>query len=68
MLAHTDVLQAYEEGLQEQGLEEPLHTQIDNQSPNPPNLPNNKLDNSPQSKGKDKTPPIERQLPDPLKR
>jgi hypothetical protein len=67
LLAHIDVLQAYEEGLQEQELEELLPTQIDKQSPIPQNLPKNKQDNVPQGKGKDKMPPIERQLPNPLK-
>jgi hypothetical protein len=65
--AHTDVLQAYEEGLHEQELEEPLPIQTDKQSPNPSSLPKNKLDNPPPGKGKDKMPPMERQLPDPLK-
>jgi hypothetical protein len=67
LLAHTDVLQAYKEGLQEHELEEPPLTHTDKQSPNPPNPSKNKLDNQTTSKGKDKMPSMERQLPDPLK-
>ena len=67
MLTHTDVLQAYEEGIKEQEPEESLLTQTNKQSSNPPNLAKNKLDNLPTCKRKDKMPPMERQLPDPLK-
>jgi hypothetical protein len=67
LLAHTDVLQAYEEGLQEQQLEEPPLTHTNKQSPNPPKLPQNKPNNQTTCKGKDMMPLMEPQLPDPLK-
>ena len=67
MLAHTDVLQAYEKGLHEQELEEPPPAQTNKQSLYPPNLPKNTHDNLPQGKGKDKMPPMKWQLPEPLK-
>ena len=57
LLAHTDILQAYEEGLQEQELEELLLTRTDKQSPIPPNSPKkNKQDNHPPGKEKEKMP------------
>ena len=67
MLAHTDVLQAYEEGLQEQEQEEPPQMQTEKQSPSSHELPKTKTENQHTSKGKDKMPPLERQLLDPLK-
>jgi hypothetical protein len=67
LLAHTDVLQAHEEGLHEQELEEPSLTHTNKQSLNPLKPPKNKQKNQTTCKGKDKRPPMERHLPDPLK-
>ncbi len=67
MLAHTDALQAYEEGLQEQEQEEPPQTQTEKQSPSSHKLPKTKTEKQNTGKGKDKMPPLEKQLPDPLK-
>jgi GTPase SAR1 family protein len=67
LLEHTDVLQAYEAGLQEE-LEDPHPYQPNRQQqeqtriPTPPGqTPAN------QTKGKDKMPTMTRQTPDPLK-
>ncbi len=67
LLTHTDVLQAYEEGLQEQEMEEPPLKHTTKQIPIPPKLPKNKPENQTTGKGKDKMLPMERQLPNPLK-
>jgi len=67
MLTDTDVIQAYEEGLQGQELEEPPPTHTDKQNPDPPKLPKTKADNQTTSKGRHNMPPMERQPPDPLK-
>ena len=62
VMKRTDVLQAYEEGLQEQELEDPPHNQPDIQkqgkTPISPYSPKNTPDN--QNKGKDKMPPMVR--------
>jgi hypothetical protein len=52
LLAHTDVLQAYEEGLREQELEEPPPTHTEKQNPDPATLPKTKPDNQTTGKGK----------------
>jgi type IV secretory pathway VirB10-like protein len=69
LLGHTDVLQAYEEGLQEDQ-EEPLppnNTDQQNKEkpPTPKNIPKTTPEN--RNKGKDKMPPMTRATPDPLK-
>ena len=67
LLAHTDILQDYEEGFQEQEQEEPPPTHTEKQTPTPHELPKTKTENQTTNKGKDKIPPMERQLLDPLK-
>ena len=70
MLAHTNVLEAYEEGLQEQEPEPlPTHPYKQKQGANsiPLNSPKSKIDNLPPNKGKEKMPPLEWQLPGPPK-
>jgi hypothetical protein len=67
LLVHIDVLQAYEEGVQEQELEEPPPTQTYQQRPNLSNPSKNTPASSPPGKGKGKMPPMERHLPDPFK-
>jgi len=60
-LTHPDILKAYEEGLHESEEEQ----QQTNQEQQP--LNNTAKQPPPPVKGKGKMPPIERQVPDPLK-
>ena len=57
ILTHTDVLQAYEEGLQEQEMEEPPLKHTTKQIPQP-TLPMTKPENQTAGKGKGKMPPM----------
>jgi hypothetical protein len=61
ILAHPDILSAYEEGLQESE-EEQQQTNLEQQPPN-----NTTKQPHPPAKGKGKRPPMERQVLDPLK-
>jgi hypothetical protein len=70
LLGHTDVLQAYEEGLLEQDQEEsPLLTNTDQQNKGKPLTPKvvPKITPYNRNKGKEKNPPMTRTTPDPLK-
>ena len=71
LLAHTGVLQTYEEGLKEQEPKDlpPKQTNQHKKAEKPitPNLSKSKLDNLPENKEKDKMPPMERQPSNPLK-
>jgi hypothetical protein len=60
-MAHPDILASYEEGLQK--IEE--EQQQTNQEQHPSNATARKP--TPPTKGKEKMPPMERQIPDPLK-
>jgi hypothetical protein len=68
LLEHTDVLQAYEAGMQEE-LEDPPPNQPDQQKAKKTPIPTNPPKTTPdiQNKGKEKMPPIARQTQDPLK-
>ena len=69
LLGHTDVLQAYEEGMMEDQ-EEPLPpTNTDQQNKGKPLTPKPVPETTPENwnKGKDKMPPMTRTTPDPLK-
>ena len=69
LLGHHDVLQAYEEGLQEDQEEPPPSNNTDQQNKEKPPTPKTNPKTTPQTRntGGDKMPPMTRGTPDPLK-